>query len=480
MIRVLGQNEYGLYSFAASIISYLSLLSLGFGSSYIRFYSRYKNKNDEEGIKKLNALYMIVFAIMSLLALIAGLLISFNVGIFFNNTYTSADLHTAKILMIFLTVNLVISFPASVFTSYITSHEKFIWQKTLSIIKTVLSPVLCIALLFLGYGSIGLVVVTTVVSVSIDVINVIYCFVKLKMRFKFGKIEKTLFREIFIFALFIAINQIVDQINYQTDKVILGKMINAAAVAVYAISATINGMYIQFSTTISNVFAPEIHRIVNQNEIDMDDKLTKLFIRVGRIQFFVIMLILTGFIFFGKYFIFRWAGEGYELSYYIAVLLLVPGTIPLIQNVGIEVQRAKNKHKFRSLVYLIIALLNVGLSIWWCYVWGIIGVVYATFVATTIGNIIIMNIYYHKVIKLNIIAFWKSIFRASLGIIVPCVAGVFIDIYVSYNGFLKFGLFVLGYIILYLVSVYFFGLNKEEKTYVNHILHIKRKAKNEN
>lgn len=42
MIRLLGQNEYGLYNTVASTISMLSILSLGFNSGYIRYYAIYK------------------------------------------------------------------------------------------------------------------------------------------------------------------------------------------------------------------------------------------------------------------------------------------------------------------------------------------------------------------------------------------------------------------------------------------------------
>ena len=47
MLRLLGQNEYGLYQLVASTVGYLGLLSFGFGSAYVRFYSRYKVKNDK-------------------------------------------------------------------------------------------------------------------------------------------------------------------------------------------------------------------------------------------------------------------------------------------------------------------------------------------------------------------------------------------------------------------------------------------------
>ena len=61
MLRILGQGEYGIYNLAASIISYLSLLSLGLGASYVRFYSRYKVHQDDNGIKILNGTYFLTF-----------------------------------------------------------------------------------------------------------------------------------------------------------------------------------------------------------------------------------------------------------------------------------------------------------------------------------------------------------------------------------------------------------------------------------
>ena len=58
MLRTLGQSEYGLYNLVASIVSYLGLLSFGFGSAYVRFYSRYKVKEDRDNIAKLNGMYL--------------------------------------------------------------------------------------------------------------------------------------------------------------------------------------------------------------------------------------------------------------------------------------------------------------------------------------------------------------------------------------------------------------------------------------
>lgn len=483
MLNLLGDSEYGLYNLASSIISYLTLLSLGFNASYIRFYSRFKKQGDDEKIKKLNGLFIIFFSAMGLISFVAGMILSFNIGIFFNETYTVNDLQIAKVLMIFLSINLAMSFPASVFGSYIISQEKFIFQKLVNIGKTVISPCLCIAVLYLGYGSIGMVIVTTIVVFIIDIINVCYCFKYLKMRFSFRNIPKGLFKEISIFSLFIALNEIVNQINWQTDKLILGKMISASAVAIYAVASTINTMYMNFSSAISGVFIPRIHKIVNENESDMNKKLTELFIKVGRIQFFVMMLILSGFIIFGKFFLELWTKNtvDYSLVYVITLLLIVPTTVPLIQNVGIEIQRAKNLHKFRSIAYLIMAILNVIISIWFCSMWGIIGTTLGTTISIVISNVIIMNIYYHKKCGINICAFWQSILRAFLGMIIPFGVGVIIIILIPITNIWMFFCLIVIYSLIYCSCIYIFSLNITEKGYIKSILNkiFKKRIKND-
>lgn len=466
MLRILGQSEYGIYNLSNSIISYLSLLSLGFGASYIRFYSKFK-RDDKSGIQKLNGLFLVVFLIMGAIALICGLGLSANVSLFFNDTYSVNDMRIARVLMMFMSFNLALSFPSSVFTSYVTSQEKFVFQKLLNMIKTVVSPFVTLPVLLMGYGSIGMVVVTTVITVGVDAANIIFCVRKLKMRFDFRKLDLKLLKEIAVFSSFIALNQLVDQINWATDKIVLGKICSSASVAIYAIGAQINTYYLQFSSAISGVFVPQVHRVVTSGEDEktVNEKLTDIFTKVGRIQFLVLFLILTGFVFFGKFFMLKWAGDGYENSYYVALLLIAPVTIPLIQSLGIEIQRAKNMHQFRSYVYLGMAILNVGISIVLAGQWGEIGAAFGTAISLLLANGLIMNIFYHKRIGIDIIYFWKSIAKFIPALIVPVIAGILLNIK-ECTSLVSFAIRVVIYIIVYCISMYFLGMNDFEKQQV--------------
>ena len=122
MIRLLGQSEYGLYNLAASVISYLGILNLGFGSAYIRYYTRYKKINDKEGISKLNGMFLIIFSVITVIVLISGFTLSHFTSSIFGEELTLNELNTARILLIILTINLAIKFPTIVF--YIIYYSK--------------------------------------------------------------------------------------------------------------------------------------------------------------------------------------------------------------------------------------------------------------------------------------------------------------------------------------------------------------------
>ncbi len=478
MIRLLGQNEYGLYNTVSSTISMLSILSLGFGSSYVRYFSKYKTDGDRDSIAKLNGLFIIVFTVIGAIALACGLYLTFNLELVFDNGLTETEYETAKVLMLLLSVSLAVSFPMSVFSSIINANECFVFFKLLGMLKTVFSPIVTLPLLLMGYRSIAMVLVTVIIGIITDIIYTVYVFAKLKEKFVFKAFEKGILKSLFVFTSFIAINIIVDQINFNIPKLLLGRYCGTAVVAVYAVGSTLYSYYIMFSTAVSGVLTPRIHHIINKSKGDIKElkaSLTDIFIRVGRIQFIILALVATGIIFFGKSFILNiWAGEGYEEAYYVVVMLVLSGMTPLIQNLGIEIQRALNLHKFRSIVYLIMAGLNFVLSIILCPQYGAVGATVGTVVSMTVANGFIMNVYYNKKCHIDILAYWKSIIMLARGLIIPIITGIVILKLVDLNRLLNLAACILLYSVIYTVSMWFLGMNDYERELV--LVPIKRIA----
>lgn len=464
MLRLLGQSEYGLYQLVYSVVSYLSLLSLGFGSSYLRFYSRYKAQKDEDGIAKLNGMFMIIFCLISLICVGCGIVMLANIRSIFGTGLTENEYVTARILMGLLIMNLALTFPNSVFNCVITANEKFLFQKLLILLQNIFSPFLTLPLLLMGYGSVGMVLVTTFLTLVVLVSNMLFCFKKLHIRFCFKKIQISLLKELWIFTFFIFLNQIIDQINWSVDKFLLGRLSGTIAVAVYGVGSQINTLYLQFSTSISNVFVPKVNRVVAETNDNV--LLTDIFTKVGRIQFIVLGLILSGFIFLGYPFIKMWAGNEYKDAYVVAILLIAPVTVPLIQNLGIEIQRAKNMHKARAIVYLFIAIANIFISIPLIRMCGPTGAALGTTISLVAGNIIFMNWYYHVRMGLNMFHFWREIANFIPALIVPCMVGIIIAKFADITNVIRLGVFVIVYTVVYGISIYFLGMNDSEKKLV--------------
>lgn len=461
MLRLLGQSMYGVYSLVASVVSYLGLLSFGFGSAYIRFYSRYNADDDKVNIAKLNGMFLIVFLVVSFIAILAGMVLVFYTETILGNELTFREISIAKVLMAIMVINIAFSFPGIIFNSNIIVNEQFIFQKILQMVQVVANPFLVLPVLFMGYGSIGMVAVTTILNISVEIINVLFCFKKLKMKFSFKQIDFSLMKDMIIFSSFIFVNMITDQINWNIDKFVLGRFYGTVAVAVYGLAAQLNTYYISLSTTISYVFTPRIHRIVAST--DDNQELTSLLVRVGRIQFILLSMIATGFIFFGQPFINMWAGRNYNGSYPIALLLVLPVTIPSIQNIGIEIQRAKNMHKFRSWIYLFIALANLLITIPLARTYGGVGAAIGTSLSLIFGNGFIMNWYYHIRVGLNMKFFWGQILKFMPSLLPPVIIGIlmytYIDLY-KIQALILSGIF---YVVVFSVSIWFLGMNSYEK-----------------
>lgn len=465
IIRILGQDEYGIMSLAGAVIGYLSLLNLGLGSSYNYFYHKRKKEVKEDGIAKLNGMYLTIFSVIALVVFIVGMVIIFNARAVLGNEITESELDIAKKLMFISVISMVVTLLATVFGSYIVVHEDFFFSRIVAIIFTVLVNIAKLSLLFLGFRSVSLAVASLVLTILKLLITISYAVKKFNIKFDFSGFQLNMLKSMFAFSFFIFLNQIVDQINWSIDKYIIARFYGAASVAVYSIGASLNNYYVTISSTISNVFSPRINKMVSV-ETD-NNSLTDLMIKVGRIQFLVLSLIFSGLVFFGEYFIVGYyAGAGYEEAYKIVLILCTPVTIPLIQSMGIEIQRAKNKHKFRSVIYVIMAFFNLGISIPLCKYFGIVGCAVGTAIGIILANVIIMNIYYHKKLGLNMIRFWKSIFKIIPSEIIPVLFGVFILKVVKIDTLSEFLVFGVLYVLVFFTSVWFLGMNSFEKNLI--------------
>lgn len=463
LLKSVGQSDYGLYNLVVSIVGYLSLLTLGFSSSYMRYYSKFKLENDEQEIKNLNSMFLLIFFVLGIISTVLGEILILNFKKILGNNLSIEEIYKAKILLQILVINLFFSFINIVFDCYIVAHEKYTYQKTVQLFKIVINPLIVLPLVYIGYGIIGLGIGTTVLNIFIVLTNIFYSLKVLEMKFSLTKPKLKLFRELFSFSSFIFLYMIIDQLNWNIGRILLGKYKGTTEIAIFSVGAQLNTYVIQFSLVISSVFIPTINRIVAENKYSKE--LSKIFINVGRFQYVLVSLLVTGFIYFGKNFIEIWAGKNFQTSYYVAIVMMIPMVFVVIQNIGIEIRKAQNNHKIPAVVMLAIAIINIILSIPLIKQWGAIGSATSTSI-TVILNQIFINIYYKKIVKLDILLFWKKILFITKGIIPMIFLWYIIKKYIISDLGLKYMIYILPYTTFYMIFIFLFGINKEEKEFI--------------
>lgn len=469
MLRSLGQSEYGVYQLVFSATNYLTLLNLGLSGSYNRFFAKLNANNDQNGINKLNAMFISTFGVITLIAIAIGIVLSLNIDILFQKSLTVNELQVGRTLAILMTLNVGVTLLTTPFTSAINANEYFIFYRLVIICTYVLHGIGCVTVLLVGGKSIALTAVSLGLSIFSISIQFLFCKRILGYSVSFLNIKREEFRELFSFSLFILLYDIINQLNWGIDKIILGMEVGTAGVAVYGVASQLNTYYMKISTTISTVFIPQVNRMVAsiKDTDKRDNELSLLMIRIGRIQFIVVGLVISGFVVFGRQFISLWAGNDYQVSYYIGLWLMLPITVDLIQNIGTQISRAEDMHRPITICFLFVALTNAALTIPFCKRFGPVGCAMATAITVIGGHGFYLNWYYRKRLKLYILEFWKEIVKIVPSIIPAILFGIAVSRLFSLNTYLKLVLAILAYSVIYFASVYLISLNNNEKLYVH-------------
>lgn len=468
LIKMLGQSEYGLYSLINSIIGYLTVLDLGFGNAIIVYTAKYKATNDKKAEDKLLGMFKIVFYVISIIAMVLGAILYFNVNNIFGNTMTTVELEKAKVMMIILTFNLGITFMFSIYSSIIKAYEKFTFQKVLAILGTIMKPLIMIPLLFLNFKSIALTLVITFVNVLTLVLNYLYCRDKLKIKLKFSGFDKVLFKTILGYSIWLFIGEIVDKVNWSVDQFVLGAVSGTIAVSIYSVASQINVLFINLSTAVSGILLPKMSKMIAKKATP--EEITNEMIKVGRIQYYIIFLMASGLVLFGKQFINVWVGNKFIDSYYVALILIIPVCFPLIQNLGLSIMQAMNKYKFKSISTLIMSIINIIITIFLAKIYGPQGAAIGTAIGLIICNIILINIYYYKVIKINVFSFWKEILKMTITFSIPICLILLLMHFINLNEILNLVIYIPVYTIIFCIVSYLLTMNSYEKNILDKVI----------
>lgn len=462
LLYYIGKEEFGLYQLIGSLIAYFIVMDFGLSDMVVRFYVRYLTIKDDIGAENILAISRVIYIIISFVILTFGTVGYCFIPELFVDTMTNSELEEGLDIYLLLLLNFVAKILGMIYTAVINARQKFFFLRGLTCLQTIMEPMLAVVVLQVWPCAFSVAVVTTIVNVIIIVCRYIYAKKVLCVRIKYHYWNKELLHSAGHFMVMQVIVLVADMVFLKTNQVILGIISGTAMVAAYAIAANIQQAYMSLSCAISGVFLPHVTEMVAKKVDPVD--LSALFIRIGRLQFFTLGLVASGFVIFGQEFVSLWAGDGFEDSYWIALLIMLPFTTDLIQNVGFAILQAMNRYGIRAAVQTLVGVINIVLAVPLGLKYGGIGCAAATGFCMFLGNGIGMSYCYAHYLHLQMGKFWRQILWILLRIAVLTFVIYGLNDFLPRDSGVFFAVKVIVYMAVYGSVVYFFCFNEYERS----------------
>lgn len=468
----IGESEYGVYKTIASMTASISILELGLGGTLQRYTAKFRAEGDNERAFNFSAMGLLQAGVLAFAVLVIGVPLFFSLEPAYSATFTATEMLRAKQLLVMLICYVALHIFENVLSGIVSGYNKFVFTNTMKLGALALKVLLYIVLLPMMKNAVAIVLTSLVIELSIILVECLYLTFGLHHKIRLTKWDNALFKESFGYTILLFIQSIIIQFNGNVDNVVIGAVIGTSAVTVYSFAIQLYNMYEQCATAVSGVLLPTvIHQLHDE---DTPEKMEEMTVRYGRVQWMLLGAALFGFLCLGQEFFRLWLGArlgpAVEDCWYLALILMIPVTFPLIVNVFLAVLKAKNLLRFRTIAMLYSLIVNIILTVIGTRIWGYWAAAVGTAMSTIIGSVISLNIYYHKKLKVSVLRVYFRIFRrTTLCLLAALAVTLVLNRFLSGSWLtllVKAAVFVAVYLVLLLV----YGMNREER---NGLLHRK-------
>lgn len=468
LLKQLGDTNYGVYQTMSSFANYLVLLEFGTGTVLTRNLSAVRARGNSriEVEKNISTIWTVMSALSLAILLVSGIFYM-SIDAIYAKSLTLQQIADGKNMFVLITVFLIASFVAQTLNGIVLAHEHYTYSSSVSIIKILSRTVLLILLVGRFKRAVIICAVDAAMNVLITLYTFFYCKAKFKIRINYSGFDKAVLRTSLPLCLALFLQTIVNQSNSIVGKFVLGVMSGPDDVTLYSIGLYIFSIFSSLSVIPVSMYVPQVTKDVTSGLEGL--KLTKTLVQPCRLIVLVSGSVLFGFIACGRQFISIVYGESYLLAWVIAIILTGPSFLNMSNAVVLNVLDVKNKRHVRSLLLMITTGLNIVMTIFGIRFFGIIAAAVSTGLSTLI-QVIMMNLYYNRVINIKVGYLFKNIFRGILlfqivGALIGFAAGSLIEN--VYAAFLVAGFI---YVLIAFGGFYLFGMNENEQQLTNKVL----------
>lgn len=394
LVDSIGQDQYGVYVLATSMLGYFTLLGMGMPGAMLKYIADAKARNDVDEMGRLAStaitFYLFIGAIVAVTLIGIAL---FGLSLF---EIRPQDIDTARRVLIMTGVWSLLSWPMQVYGQVLKGLQEFHRHNLGALAQTFFINATYIALALIAAPVEMLVIVLALSQLLQLALNRISLQrLEPDLQIKLGHSTSQTFRKIFAFSIWMIFISLSGLVIQETDQTLLGIFVSTASITMYTVLATPLMVIRQMNSLVISAVLPAVAEAATAKD---DNFVTELLIRGSRLNLLVINGLLVSAIVMAEPALYVWMGAEYAANAAMCQLLLLTYSIGVPFVVVANSIIGKGDVKAISLLGLITAAINLAISVILVQKYGLLGVI----LGTTISYIImapVNAVIFFKILK---------------------------------------------------------------------------------
>lgn len=383
-VRCLTAEYLGVNGLFTNVLSMLSLAELGIGSAIVFALYKPLSKNNEKEISALMSFYAKAYKAIGLLVAVVGLaLLPFMGKIIGEAPNIKENLNIIYLLYLFNTSS---SYFFSYKCSLLNADQKNYIVTFISTFTTLIQSVIQWIILFTIKNFIIYLICQSVFTLLSNIIVSFYVdkHYKYLKKYKKEKLEPEIKKSLFVNVKALVITKVSGILVNSTDNIII--------TALNGLSATgLNSNYVLLTSTLNSIltviFTGMTGSVGNANATLSKEHQMKLFNSINLLNFWLYGWCSIAFIILSNDIVEIFFGKEYVLSMSIVIIMAVNFYTVGMQNSVWTFYNTLGLFDHGKYLGLVTGAVNIVLSIYFGKIWGLFGILFATFISRLVTNI---------------------------------------------------------------------------------------------
>lgn len=469
MVDKIGNSQYGIYSLVVTLIGFFTM-DFGMSEAIARFLSKFHAEGNKQKEKDFMGITIKIYGILDVIIFLV-LLVVFCLSGWIYRGLTVSELTQFRVVYLISMGYAILSFPFLPLNGILISNEKFAFYRFQELFNRVVTVITMMAVLFIGGRLYSLVIVNAVVGLLTIALKGSYIWKKKLVGVNIRAKDPVMVKSIVNFSIWSTLLIVAERFIFNIEPTIIGALSISTEIAIFSVASTIEGYTSTLANALGALFLPKVTRIFEEDSENKVEQLQRLMEKVGRIQLFIVGLLLTGLLMMGKEFMVLWMGKEYEKSYYVLLFIISVYLITVTECIADTALVAADCMKWKAICETVTAGINVLVSFLLVPRFGAIGAGIGICIGSISGKLILKNFLFARKLKINILHFFRACFGKLIFLMIV-IAGIMglVQYFVPVNNMLFFLLKATVVSVLYIIIAWLFFLEKDEKVMVKGIL----------